>query len=116
MADSADLVWANGRPMERKPLDEPIAAPSVTGVRSIHSGNPERNLTPARLGSILKEAEQGNPIAYLELAEAMEEKDNHYLSVLGTRKRQVSQLPIRVEPADESAAAKAHAALIELWL
>ena len=46
----------------------------------------------------------------------MEEKDLHYLSVLGTRKRAVSQLPIEVEPADDSAQAKEDAKLVEDWL
>ena len=53
---------------------------------------------------------------YLELAEEMEEKDLHYQSVMGTRKRQVSQLPIEVEEADDTAEGKRDAELIRDWL
>ena len=73
-------------------------------------------MTPPRLAGILRQAEQGDPTAYLELAEAMEEKDLHYLSVLGTRKRAVSQLPITVEAADDSPDAEADAQLVRDWL
>jgi hypothetical protein len=55
-------------------------------------------------------------IAYFELAEEMEEKDLHYLSVLGTRKRAVSQLPIEVEPAGEDDVYKQDAQLVRDWL
>jgi phage gp29-like protein len=46
----------------------------------------------------------------------MEEKDLHYLSVLGTRKRAVSQLPIEVEPAGEDDVYKQDAQLVRDWL
>ncbi|MBZ0253571.1 MAG: DUF935 domain-containing protein, partial [Candidatus Methylomirabilis sp.] len=74
--------------------------------------------TPARLAGMLRDAEDGDPIAYLELAEAMEEKDPDYLGVLGTRKRAVSQLEITVtaasdESADEDLAEFLRATLLE---
>ncbi len=46
----------------------------------------------------------------------MEEKDLHYLSVMGTRKRAVAQIARRVEPADDSPQAKKDAELVEKWL
>ena len=126
MQPTPALVWSNGQPMQHVPmtlatidrdhLDDELAAPSITGVRSIISGHPASGLTPQRLASLLREAETGNPIRYLELAEEMEEKDLHYQGVMGTRKRAVSQLPITVEPADDSADAKAAAEIIENWL
>ncbi len=115
-ASPAPLVWANGRPFVREALTAEIAAPMMSGVRSIYANHPSKGLTPQRIASILLEAEQGSPVRYLELAEDMEEKDLHYLSVLGTRKRQVAQLPIEVEPADDSAEAKADAKIVEDWL
>lgn len=111
-----ELVDLNGMPLRRAVLTEAIAGPSVTGVRSILSGHPAQNITPQRMTSILRNAEQANARAYYELAEEMEEKDPHYLSVLGTRKRAVAQLPRTVEPADDSAQAKADAKFIEDWL
>jgi phage gp29-like protein len=112
------LVDARGRPLRAPPavLRQEIAAPTTMGVRSIISGHPAQGLTPGRLAALLRGAEQGDAIAYLELAEEMEEKDLHYLSVLGTRKRQVAQLPITVEPAGESAEEKADAQLVQDWL
>ena len=48
-------------------------------------------------------AAEGDLDAYLVLAEEMEEKDPHYASVLGVRKRAVSGVTPIVEPASEDA-------------
>lgn len=93
-----------GRPMRRPPardMEEEISGATTGGVRQITSGHPADGLTPARLGAILREAEIGDATAYLELAEQMEEKDLHYASVLGTRKRAIRKLNLVVEPGDE---------------
>ncbi len=110
------LVWSNGQMMRPELLRREIAAPQTMGVRSIVSGHPAQGLSPQRLAGLLRAAERGDAISYLELAEEMEEKDLHYLSVLGTRKRQVSQLPIEVIAAGEDDEAKADAQLIRDWL
>lgn len=91
------LVWPNGQLMRPHNLVREVAAPRMSSVRSILSGHPAQGLDPRRLGRLLLSAEQGDAIAYLELAEEMEEKDLHYLSVMGTRKRAVAQMPIEVE-------------------
>lgn len=110
------LVDRFGRPLQAELLKEEISGPTLTGVRQILSGHPEVGLTPRRLASILRRAENDDPEAYLELAEAMEEKDGHYLSVLNTRKLAVSQLPITVESADDSVEAEKDAELVRSWL
>lgn len=112
------LVDGSGRPLRSATatLTREIAGPSLTGVRSIQSGHPAQGLTPTRLAQLLRAAETGSATAYLELAEEMEEKDLHYLSVLGTRKRQVSQLPINVEAASDRPEDEADAQLIRDWL
>ena len=92
------------RPIDMAKLRGEQAAPTLTGVRNILSGHPAQGLTPARLARLLREAEDGDATRYLELAEEMEEKDLHYLAVLGTRKRAVSQLDITVEPEDTAQA------------
>lgn len=115
MAESS-ILDAYGRPMKQVVLKDEIAGPTMSGVRSIISGHPAQGVTPGRMAQLLLEAEEGSPIAYLELAEEMEEKDLHYLSVLGTRKRAVAQISRRVEPADDSEEAKADAKLVEDWL
>lgn len=110
------LVWPNGQLMRTETLAREVAAPRMTSVRSILSGHPAKGLTPQRLANLLMSAEQGDAIAFLELAEEMEEKDPHYLSVLGTRKRAVAQMPIEVEAAGPSAEEQADAQLIRDWL
>lgn len=110
------LVFPNGQLMRPELLARDIAAPRMASVRSILTGHPASGLDPIRLARLLRSAEEGDAVSYLELAEEMEEKDLHYLSVLGTRKRAVAQLPIEVEAASEDAAHQAHAEFIRSWL
>ncbi|MFQ3664683.1 MAG: DUF935 domain-containing protein [Sphingomonadaceae bacterium] len=111
-----ELVGADGKTPLRRVLVSEIAAPSARAGRSILAGHPADDLTPERLATLLRGAEAGDPEAYLALAEQMEERDLHYLSVVGTRKRQVSQLPVTVEAASDDAADVAKADLIREWL
>ncbi|MGE4321723.1 MAG: DUF935 family protein [Sphingobium sp.] len=112
------LVDARGRPLRAaaEKLTREIAGPTVSGVRNIWSDHPAQGLNPARLARIMRDAETGDAIAYLELAEEMEEKYPHYNGLLGVRKRAVAQLPIRVEAAGESADEQADAQLDREWL
>lgn len=103
-------------PLNTAVLTKDVGGPMLMGVRSIVSGHPASGLTPDRLGRILREAETGDAIAYLELAEQIEEVDLHYRSVLSVRKMAVTQLKVTVEPASDSADDMANAALIEDWL
>lgn len=89
-----------GRAIQREVLTEEIAGPRVGSVRSPISGYPADGLNPVRLASILKAADAYDPLRFFEMAEQIEERDLHYAGVLGTRKRQVSQLDITVEPAE----------------
>jgi len=110
------LLDHRGLPIQRKVLTQELAAPTVTGVRQHQSGHPAQGLTPQRLATILREAEAGDGTRYLELAEEMEEKDLHYHGVLGSRKRQVSQLEITVEAASTDQADEEDAQMIRDWL
>ena len=97
-----------GRPMQTLPaaqLLERQAVASLGSVRQIQSGHPADGLNPVRLAAILREAENGDATAYLEMAEQMEEKDLHYAAVLGVRKRAIRSLELHVDPGDESEAA-----------
>lgn len=86
------------RPVFRKAdLAREIAGPTVTGMRQAISDHPARDITPVRLALLLRQAEEGDEIPYLELAEEMEEKDLHYRAVLATRKLQVAGLDLAVE-------------------
>lgn len=115
-ASPPGLVDHLGRPLRAEQMRQEVAGPTTAGVRSIVTGHPADGLTPERLAQLLKAAEQGDATAYLELAEQMEEKDLHYLSVLGTRKRAVSQLPIEVVAASDSPEHEGDAQLIRDWL
>ncbi|MFO1174467.1 MAG: DUF935 domain-containing protein [Paracoccaceae bacterium] len=78
------------------------ARPAADGHRqaepSVASG-----LTPRRLAEILRACDQGNLDDFLVLAEEMEERDAHYYSVLGQRKRTVSGVAPTVIPASDAA-------------
>lgn len=110
------LVDARGRPIEKAALTQEIAAPTIAGVRSPLTGYPGDGLNPQRLASILKEADTGNPVRQLELAETVEERDPHILGILGTRRRSVSQLEITVEDGSDDAAHKQQAEAVRDWL
>lgn len=113
---TSGLVDHLGRPLRADEMLLEVAGPTTMGVRSIVSGHPAQGLTPEKLAGILKSAEHSDATSYLELAEEMEEKDLHYLSVLGTRKRAVSQLPIDVDAASDSPEDEADAQLVRDWL
>ncbi len=102
-----ELLDHRGNPVDMSALREERAGPSLTGVRSIWSTAHLGNLNPQRVAAILRESEvpgDGSSERYVELAEIMEERDLHYLGVLQTRRRQVAQLGVRIEPASDSAA------------
>lgn len=116
MANRPRLLDHRGNPIQRGTLSKEIAAPTIGGIRSPISGYPADGLNPVRLAQILRAADQGDPVRYLELAEQIEERDPHYLGVLGTRKRSVCGIDITVQPGDESAEAERHAQMVRDWL
>ncbi len=111
------LYDAYGREVDTGMLRGEQAAPTMAGVRNIYSVmHPSIGLTPERLSGILQQAEFGDPYLYLELAEEMEEKDLHYLAVLGTRKNAVSQLDLIVSAASSSVDDQRAAAMVREML
>ncbi len=97
-----------GRPLQAAPVSQLLERQAVAmlgSVRQIQAGHPADGLNPVKLAGILREAENGDATAYLELAEQMEEKDLHYAAVLGVRKRAIRSLELHVDPGDESEAA-----------
>ncbi len=95
-----------GRPIVREELKNRLAAANLVGARQAVREGMAPGLTPRRLATLMLSASQMDPEPYLELAEEIEERDLHYLSVLGTRKRQVSQLPVSVQAGSKTAADK----------
>lgn len=116
MVNKPVLLDHRGAPVKRSMLREEVAAPGITGVRSPLSAYPSDGLTPDRLATILREADRGDPIRYLELAEIVEERDPHYQGVLGTRKRSVTQLPITVTEAGDTALDRQIAEELRAWI
>lgn len=103
MAESP-IVDSRGRAIRKSELKKELAAPSLTGVRQVWHNGIANSLTPDRLGMILQAAENNDGHDYLTLAEEMEEREPHYASVLGTRKRAVSGLDVIVESATDEPA------------
>jgi phage gp29-like protein len=107
------LYDAYGREVDTGMLREEQAAPTMAGVRNIYSVmHPSMGLTPERLSHILRDAEIGDPYLYLELAQEIEEKDLHYLAVLGTRKNAVAQLDVIVRAVSSSSEDQRAAAMV----
>lgn len=91
------LVDRYGRPLpiERKPIMDVLA---VATVRDKWSTYPSSGLTPAKLATILREADAGDVWRQAELFEEMEEKDPHLFSLLQNRKNAVLGLDWEVLP------------------
>lgn len=110
------LVDQYGQPLRRELLTREVGGPTLAGVRSPIAGYPADGMTPVRLAQILREADQGDPLRYFELAEIIEERDLHYAGVLATRKRSVSQIDITVEAASDDAEDVRRADMVREWL
>lgn len=91
------ILGPDGRPVSSRKLSEEIATPTVSGVRRVAEERVSSGLTPARLASILRDAQMGQARAYLTLAEEMEERYLHYASVLMTRKLRIAGIPPTME-------------------
>lgn len=117
MANAPPIIYGpDGEPIRRETLTSEIAAPSLMGMRSPFTAHPVVGLNPRSLAALLREADMGEPMRYFELAEVIEERDLHYVGVLGTRKRAVTQLDITVEAASDDAAHVEHANMVRDWL
>jgi len=112
------VLDAHGRPIVRAELRREAARPGLASIRQPWQASIASGLTPARLAGILRQADEGEGRDYLALAEEMEERDPHYASVLGIRKRAVSGLTPAVEaasddPRDEALAEEVRDAIAE---
>lgn len=97
-------------------LTEEHAGAQIGGVRQHTSNQQVNGMTPVKLASILRAADNGDPEAFFELAEQIEELDPHYVAQLATRKRSVAQLPITVRAASDSADHQKHAEFVRQWV
>jgi len=74
----------------------------VSWIRDRLLDYPSERLTPYKLGTIFREADQGNIFRQMELFEEMEQKDTHLISIMQTRKLSVSGLEWEVTAASQS--------------
>lgn len=106
------LLDQYGQPLRREILTKRQTEPLLGGVRSVRDNFDSAGITPQRMAQVFKEANEGFATAQFDLAEQIEEKDAHYMSVLNTRKRAVIDLEFTVEAADASAEAEADAQFV----
>ncbi len=120
LRDLSSLIGRAGRKLLQPEIDKAVlteehAYPDLAW-RSIFSEHPADRLTPARLATVLREAEQGMPRLYLELAQDLEERWPQYRSVVNTRRIQISQLDVTVTPASDTRADQDDADLVRSML
>lgn len=97
----SQLLGPDGRPISAKECRQEIAPPELYGVRNVWAAA-IGEITPDRVAVILKQAAMGQNRDFLTLAEEMEEREGHYGSVLGQRKRALSGIdPIVKAPSDD---------------
>lgn len=97
------IVDRHGNPIKKQDLTQELAAPSLTGIRTVWDSTVASGLTPFKLANLLAGAASGDANDYLTLAEEMEERDLHYRCELSKRKLAVASLPVTVESATDDA-------------
>lgn len=116
------ILDATGKPINLAQLEAPQSesgkdAAAVSGLHREFDAHPGRGLTPARLNTILRAAEEGDLIRQLELADDMEERDAQIYSELSKRKTAVSMLEWDVvAPDNASSAEQAVADQVREWM
>src|SRR5579872_1003657 len=119
MADISGLVDQFNQPISRAAiaqLREEISPVGAIHARAPFDGHLAFGMDPGRLGAIIRAADNGSTREWMILAEEIEELFPHYGAVLAKRRRQVAQLPITVEDADETPDAKKHGDLVRDWI
>jgi len=91
------LLDQYGQPIQTNILREPQTA-KMSQLHREFANHPSRGLTPARLSSILQQAEQGHLLAQAELFADMEEKDAHLFAEMDKRKRAILTIDWEIRP------------------
>lgn len=104
-----------GKPIDLKGLREPQTA-MTAHLATEFENHPAKGLTPQRINSILRAAEQGDLIQQVELADDMEERDGQIFSELAKRKTALIKLDWDVVPPDDAdAGEKKVAEQVKAW-
>lgn len=99
------IVDIYGNPIKTAQLRETQTA-RMAGLHREFARHPARGLTPAKLASILQDAEQGSLQGQAELFMDMEERDAHLYAEVSKRKRAILGLNWTVEPPRNPSAAE----------
>lgn len=99
------IVDIHGQPFEQQTLREQQTS-RLGQLHEEFADHPSSGLTPPRLASILKAAEQGDIKAQCELFQDMEEKDAHLLAEIGKRRRALTTVDWSVVPPRNASAAE----------
>ncbi|RXE95583.1 DUF935 family protein, partial [Pseudoalteromonas sp. PS5] len=113
------LVDINGDPLSVNKLDKNQTEENaqVGMLLRQYAEHPTQGLTPAKLASLLKEAEEGNLAAMADLAKDIEDKDGHISCELGKRRRAVLGYDWEVKPPrNPSSAEKRDTDMLNEWL
>jgi phage gp29-like protein len=110
------ILDLNGNPIDLGQLAEPQTA----GTAWLHrewDTHPARGLTPAALAALLLNAEQGDWLGQLDLADDIEERDGHCFAELSKRKGSIAALEWDVVAPDRATATeKAWADQLREWM
>lgn len=109
--DSELEKLANEKPKASVLLTEQAGPDNM--IRTASRASAADGLTPARLGALLRAADEGDTQAYFVLCAEIEERDGAYAHCLQTRKLAVVGAPVQVEAASDSAHDKAIAEAVE---
>ncbi len=100
-ADPGAILDQYGKPYT-KPETREIAPATLGGWRYYAANTVADLLTPVRLVTLLRAAEQGNILYQMELFEAMEERDAKLSGLFTQRKAGVTSCEFALEPGDDS--------------
>lgn len=95
------ILGADGRPLDLRSLQPRLEEPQTAQlgpIRNEFGGHPARNLTPARLATLMQRGEEGDLARQAELAEDMMERDGHLAAEMAKRTGAITQLAWSIEP------------------
>lgn len=101
---AAALKDKKGQKVDPKKLQEERARPASTGPRPWKYASSTATLTPSKLASTLKKADEGDCTDLLTLASDIERRDSHVGAQLRTRRLALAGLPWVVEAVGDSPA------------
>ncbi|MDK1288501.1 DUF935 domain-containing protein [Pseudoalteromonas umbrosa] len=102
------IVDLYGNPINSKQLAETQTDENsrIAAMRKEFAEHPTQGLTPAKLASLLREAQEGNLAAMADLAKDIEDKDGHITCELGKRRRAIIGLDFNIKPPRNASAAE----------